>query len=220
MSFHFGISLVYAQSDNTIELKNYTMNISIKIQITKVLAAILLVTAGIPISILAKEKPANRSYNNNTYRRISIRGNVDVTIIQTKSEGISYAEDNSGNVKVIQNGDMITITSTSQITSKLLIYVNDIYRIEAMDNVVLKTEGKITTKFLQIFLKGNAQAYVYSMTESLYTAISDNAKLRLSGTTNNYRQAISKAPKLNMEELIISDSNSTSKSMHTFLSYF
>lgn len=202
--FPFGTSLVHRQSYHKTKINIDTMNKVIKMQIVKIFTAILLTTTTTPVHLFAARKPVKQT-NDTLYRKISIQGNVQVILIQRQYEGLSYTDDNTGSVKVVKHGDLLRISGNSKAYCKLFLYVNDIYRIEAMDNVHIKTEGRLKTKFLQIFLKGNAKADIYTNTESLYTSISDNAHLKLSGSTTDHRQAIVPTPNLNLDDFEILD---------------
>jgi hypothetical protein len=120
-------------------------------------------------------------------------------LVQRPTVGIAYADDNAGSAKVTQQGEILRITSLDKEKCKLIVYVNDIYRIEADQNVVVKTEAKLTTKFLQIILKGNASADISTSCEGLYTEILDNSTLKLKGNTNRHTLIMGKAPNLTMD---------------------
>jgi len=128
-----------------------------------------------------------------------IKGNVEVMLVQRPAIGISFSDDNAGSVKVIQQGEALRITGIDNEKCKLVIYVNDIYRIEADQNAVVKTEAKLSTKFLQIILKGNAFADINTSSEGLYTEILDNSTLKLQGNTNRHTLVMGKAPNLTID---------------------
>ncbi|WP_406826224.1 GIN domain-containing protein [Pedobacter sp. KACC 23697] len=144
------------------------------------------------------------------FKTISVKGNVEVTIIQCDHAGISYGDDNTGTVKVTQNGDHLKIISTSTEKAKLTVYVKDFYRIEGSENAIVKTEGKLITKYLQIFLTGNAYAEINTSSEGLYTVISDHADLKLSGSTDNHTLVMGKSPKLTIDKFAALKTNISS----------
>jgi Putative auto-transporter adhesin, head GIN domain len=174
------------------------MKISIKTLIT-VVSAVLTLTATLPNHLWAAEKNRTLIYKFQNFRRIVIKGNIEVILVQRPTVGVSYADDNAGSVKVTQQGEVLRITSLDKEKCKLIIYVNDIYRIEADENAVVKTEAKLTTKFLQIILKGNAVADINTSSEGLYTEILDNSTLKLKGTTNLHTLVMGKAPNLTID---------------------
>ncbi|MDQ0965500.1 superfamily II helicase [Flavobacterium sp. W4I14] len=175
------------------------MKTSIKTLIATSLTAIVLSSAVFTTSISATEKVPDAILKISPFKRISVKGNVEVTIIQRNNPGISYTDDNTGAAKVMQDGDNLKITSISTDKAKLTIYVNDFYRIEASENAIVKTEGKLRTKYLQIFLKGNAHAEINTSSEGLYTVISDQADLKLSGSTDQHTLVMGKSQKLTID---------------------
>ncbi|WP_231460155.1 GIN domain-containing protein [Pedobacter sp. Leaf132] len=176
------------------------MKTSIKTLFATSLTVITLTTSVFSTSLMANEKkPVTTVSAPSNFKRISVQGNVEIKIVQRKSEAVTYAEDNLGKAKITQEGDLLKITSSDKEVSKITVYVADIYRIEAADNAVVKTEGKIKAKFLQVFLKGNAHAVINSSTEGLYTVIKDDADLKLSGATDNHTVIMGDTQKLTMD---------------------
>jgi len=186
------------------------MKTSIKTLIATSLTAIVLSSAVFTTSVSAIEKEPDAILKISAFKRISVKGNVEVTIIQRSNPGISYTDDNTGTAKVMQDGDNLKITSTSTEKAKLTVYVNDFYRIEASENAIVKTEGKLRTKYLQIFLKGNAHAEINTSSEGLYTVISDQADLKLSGSTDNHTLVMGKSQKLTIDRFAALKTNISS----------
>ena len=162
-------------------------------------SAVIALTATLPNNLSATEKNTTILYKIQNFRRIVIKGNVEVMLVQRPAIGISFADDNTGNVKVTQQGEVIRISGLDKEKCKLVIYVNDIYRIEADQNAVVKTEAKLSTKFLQIILKGNAFADINTSSEGLYTEILDNSILKLKGNTNRHTLVMGKASNLTID---------------------
>eukprot|EP01012_Entosiphon_sulcatum_P007309 TRINITY_DN13680_c0_g2_i1.p1 TRINITY_DN13680_c0_g2~~TRINITY_DN13680_c0_g2_i1.p1 ORF type:complete len:212 (+),score=29.26 TRINITY_DN13680_c0_g2_i1:35-637(+) len=186
------------------------MKTSIKTLIATSLTAIVLSSAVFTTSVSATEKEPVTLAKIKAFKRISVNGNVELTIIQNNNPSVAYTDDNNGTAKIIQDGDNLKITSTSVEKTKLIIYVNDIYRIEALENAVVKTEGKLRTKYLQIFLKGNAHAEINTSTEGLYTVIADNADLKLSGSTDNHTLVMGNSQKLTIDRFAALKTNISS----------
>lgn len=186
------------------------MKTSIKTLIATSLTAIVLSSAVFTTSVSATEKEPVTIAKIKAFKRISVSGNVELTIIQNNNPSVSYTDDNNGTAKIIQDGDNLKITSTSIERTKLIIFVNDIYRIEALENAVVKTEGKLRTKYLQIFLKGNAHAEINTSTEGLYTVIADNADLKLSGSTDNHTLVMGNSQKLTIDRFAALKTNISS----------
>jgi hypothetical protein len=186
------------------------MKTSIKTLIATSLTAIVLSSAVFATSVSATEKEPVTISKISAFKRISVKGNVELTIVQRNAAGVSYTDDNTGTAKIMQDGDNLKITSTSTDKTKLTVYVNDIYRIEASENAVVKTEGKLRTKYLQIFLKGNAHAEINTSTEGLYTVIADEADLKLSGSTDNHTLVMGNSQKLTIDRFAALKTNISS----------
>jgi hypothetical protein len=186
------------------------MKTSIKTLIATSLTAVVLSSALFTTSVSATEKEPDAILKISAFKRISVKGNVEVTIIQRSNPGISYTDDNTGTAKVMQDGDNLKITSISTDKAKLTVYVNDFYRIEASENAIVKTEGKLRTKYLQIFLKGNAHAEINTSSEGLYTVIADNADLKLSGSTDQHTLVMGKSQKLTIDRFAALKTNISS----------
>jgi len=172
------------------------------------LALVLSTSAVLSANANENIKPVHASKALN-FKRIKVKGNVELTIIQGKRTGISYADENTGKVKVMQSGDGLEITSLDNSTAKLTIYVNEIYRIHAMDNAKVKTQGKINTQYLQVFLSGNASLDLNSQTEGLYTVIEDHADLTLSGSTGDHMLVMGKGQKLIMDKFVAANTKTS-----------
>ncbi|GAA4201904.1 hypothetical protein GCM10022289_15980 [Pedobacter jeongneungensis] len=186
------------------------MKTSIKTLIATSLTAIVLSSAVFTTSVSATEKEPVKISKIAAFKRISVKGNVELTIVQRNAAGVSYTDDNTGTAKIMQDGDNLKITSTSIEKTKLTVYVSDIYRIEASENAVVKTEGKLSTKYLQIFLKGNAHAEINTNTEGLYTVIADEADLKLSGSTDNHTLVMGNSQKLTIDKFAALKTNISS----------
>lgn len=187
------------------------MKTSIKTLIATSLTAIVLTSTAFATSVMAAEqKPTAVSASATPFKRVIVKGNVEITLVQRQNEGVTYADDNIGKAKITQEGNVLRITSADKDVAKLVVYVNDIFRIEASENAVVKTNGKIKSKYLQIFLSGNAQADINSATEGLYTVISGNSDLKLSGSTDNHTLIMGKTPKLTINRFAALKTNISS----------
>ena len=175
------------------------MKTSISTLAKSLMAAVVLSTSIFTTTVMATEKQPVKISAPKNFNKVVVSGNVEVTLIQNGTEGISYADDNTGKVKVIQDGSALKITSADNQVAKVIVYVKSIYRVMAGENAVVKTEGKLTVTNLQVLLSGNAVAKINSKTESLYTVISDQSDLKLSGTTESHSLVMGSTPKLNLD---------------------
>ncbi|WP_406825647.1 GIN domain-containing protein [Pedobacter sp. KACC 23697] len=175
------------------------MKTSIKTLTKSILAAIVLTSAIFSTSVMAGEKQPIKMSAPKNIQQVLVSGNVEVTLVQGAKESISYDENNTGKVKVIQDGHALKINSVDGSMAKITLYVKNIFRIQASENAVIKTTGKLDTKYLQLFLKGDAVAEINSNTESLYTVIEGRADLKLSGATQEHILVMGSTPKLNLD---------------------
>ncbi|MCX2492604.1 DUF2807 domain-containing protein [Pedobacter sp. PF22-3] len=175
------------------------MKTSIKTLTKSVLAAIILTSAIFSTNVMAGEKQPVKMSAPKNISQVIVSGNVEITLIQGQKESVSYNDDNNGTVKVIQDGHALKINSVDGNIAKITVYVKNIYRVQASENAVVKTTGKLDTKYLQLFLKGDAVAEINSNTESLYTVIEGRADLKLSGATQEHILVMGSTPKLNLD---------------------
>ncbi|WP_316824742.1 GIN domain-containing protein [Pedobacter miscanthi] len=175
------------------------MKTSIKILTKSLLAAMVLTSSIFTTNVLADEKQPTKVSVPSNFSKVSVSGNVEVTLVQGPREGISYNDDNAGKVKAIQDGYTLKISSESKEVAKVTVYVKNIYRVQASENAVVKTTGKLDTKYLQVFLKENAMVEINSNTESIYTVIEGNSDLKLKGATQNHILVMGKTQKLNLD---------------------
>ncbi|WP_025141842.1 GIN domain-containing protein [Pedobacter jeongneungensis] len=176
------------------------MKAYLKSQIAMVSVLILLLTYIFPTTASAVEDKPIKTEKIAPFRKILIKGNIEVILIQRPDVGISYADDNEGNARVTQQGEILSITGTSTVLGKIIVYVNELYRIEADENAMVKTQGILSVKFLQIILKGNAIADIYTTSQELYTAIYDKSELYLRGNTDKHFLFMDKNPKLTFDQ--------------------
>lgn len=197
---------------NTINnpLNQNIMKTLIKTLIASSLTAIVLTTSLFAGNVSALEIRPEKSISVGNIKRVYVQGNVEVLLIQSNAKGVSYTDDNTGTAKVTQDGDILRITSADGSLAKLVVYVNDIYRIDASGNAVIKTQGKLNVKYLQVFMKGNAHADLNTSTEGLYTVINENADLKLSGSTDDHTLVMSKTPKLTIDKFAALKTNISS----------
>ncbi len=175
------------------------MKTSIKTLTKSVLTAIALTSAIFSTSVMAHEKQPIKISTPKDIQQVIVSGNVEITLVQGEKESVSYNEDNTGKVKVIQDGYALKISSTDGNVAKITVSVKNIFRVQASDNAVVKTSGKLNSKYLQLFLNGDAVAAIDSNTEGLYTVIEDRADLKLSGATQDHILVMGSTPKLNLD---------------------
>lgn len=118
--------------------------------------------------------------------KVVVRGNVKVYIIQGKNESVSMEEQYMDQVSIKQVGTSLMIAGNTKDPIEVTVHVNDIYRIDAADEAVVSTLGKLKLKNLQVFLRDEAVAKINTNTESLYTLVNQGANLILKGSTDHH----------------------------------
>jgi len=113
------------------------------------------------------------------FNRIIVSGNVEILLVSRPTVGIHYADDNEGRVNVTQQGNVLRIYRGSTAQTKVVVSISNIYRIEAQDDSIVRSDGLLTAKFLQIIMKGNAKADVNVNVEGLYSEITERSVLKL-----------------------------------------
>jgi hypothetical protein len=138
-----------------------------------------------------------------SFNRIQITGNVTVIISQGFRERVTADGDyNRPNVSVRKKGYTLIINSTAAEPITINVSVVDLQRIDASNDVVVRTAGKIQVQHLQVLLKDQAVAEVDANTESLYTYIRGNADLKLSGTTQDHIVSKDGMSKLTLQNFV------------------
>lgn len=119
--------------------------------------------------------------------KIVVNGNVELFVVQAPTESIKvYDSYYSKNALVQQKDDVLRISSFEKETLTVTVYVRNISVIEAADNAVIKTFGKVNFLSLDVVLKDKAVAEINANTVNLYTSVTDNASLKLSGITDEH----------------------------------
>jgi len=137
-----------------------------------------------------------------TFNKILITGNVKLIVAQGAKESVSVDGDyDQSKTSIKKRGYTLVINSSESTPVTIRVSVKDLQRIDASNSVNVVTSGKIDVKYLQVFLKDDAKADVKANTESLYTYITGNADLKLSGATQDYTSLKDKLSKLNQENL-------------------
>lgn len=119
-------------------------------------------------------------------KKVIVKGNLKVFVVQSQSEWISLDEEDRDLVSIKQVGNTLTVGTLVDRPISITLYVKDIYRIDAANQACVKTIGKFNVKYLQVMLKDNATARIKADTRSIYTVINDKADLELLGTSEKH----------------------------------
>lgn len=149
-----------------------------------VFAAILLTSSSIATLAAGKielVKPAKG------FKKIWVSGNVKIILTQSEKEGVFVDEDfNAEKTSVLSKGETLYVNSFERQQVIIRVSMKDLLRIQAAGMAVVVTDNNFNLKCLQVILSQSAVAKVNAVTGSLYTNISDDAKLRMSGTTDQH----------------------------------
>ena len=119
--------------------------------------------------------------------RIWVAGNVKIVLTQSDKEGVFVDENfNANNTSVLRRGETLFINSTESNQVTVNVSVKDLQRIEAAGGSVVVTKGNFDVKYLQLFLSQSATAKINSRVGSLYTVISEDAVLKMSGSSDEH----------------------------------
>jgi len=138
-------------------------------------------------------------------KKVVVTGNTVVYLIQGKRDWVSVEGIAMDKVSIKQIGHTLTIHSSEADPVVLTVYVKDIYRIDASGQAKVSTTGNFNLQNLQVMLKDKATARVRATTESLYTAVGDNAKLELVGKTNRHIVKANGTDQLKMDKFAALD---------------
>lgn len=166
---------------------------------TSLVAIVLLSSVG-GLTASAALVTITKAVANPDIKKVVVLGNVKVTLVQNKSEFVTMDELYLDKVSVKQVGQTLTISSTEKLPVSVTIYIKDIYRISVADQASVRTAGKCNFTNLQVIVKDDAIARVKAITQSLYTVISDRAKLELLGSTVNHISKMSGIAKIELNK--------------------
>ncbi|WP_449435858.1 GIN domain-containing protein [Pedobacter steynii] len=125
--------------------------------------------------------------NSTGINKIWVAGNVKLVLSQNDKEGVFVNENfDANNTSVLRSGQTLYINSTESHQVTINISVKDLQRIEAAGSSVVVTKGNFDVKYLQLFLSQSATAKIKSKVGSLYTVISEDAVLKMSGSSDEH----------------------------------
>ena len=132
--------------------------------------------------------------------KIEVKGNVEVILVQAPVESVKvYDSYYSKNALVQQNDGVLRISSFQKETLTVAVYVRNLSAIEAGDNAVISTYGKINLLGLAVNLSGNAKATINANTIDLTTDLRDNSSLNLGGSTTAYFATLGSKAQMSLE---------------------
>jgi hypothetical protein len=144
--------------------------------------------------------------------KIVANGNVEIILIQSPTESVKvYDSYYAKNALVQRENGTLRISSFQKETLTVAVYVSNISTIEANGNASIKTVGKVNFLSLDVKLTDQATANINATTLALYTSVTNNARLTLSGSADEHYAVLGSQAKLNMDQF-----NSSSTSLNAF----
>ncbi len=168
------------------------MKIAIKNLLVTVLGVTVMTSAAFatPTNELVTATKANKMTilkETKNITKILATGNVEVFVMQAPVESISVFDSYySKNALVQQKDGVLRISSFEKEPLTVTVYVRNLSAIEATDNAVVKTYGKVNFLSLDLILSNNAKAEINANTVNLFSTVKDNASLKLSGSTTEH----------------------------------
>lgn len=133
--------------------------------------------------------------------KIVVSGNVELIVLQSATQQVKiYDNYYSKNALVQEENGVLRISSFQKEKLTVAVYVSNLSSIEAGDQSVVRTLGKVNFLDLNVVLKDEAKAEINSNTVSLTTTVKDNATIKLSGQTVDYNALVSVKAKINMDQ--------------------
>ena len=169
------------------------------------LVAVILSASLFSLNASAATVNFDKSNPDNEIKKLVVSGNTNVLLVQSHSQAVKMDDQDMSKVSVKQIGHTLTISSNESQPVNVIVYVNDIYRIDASDKAVVNTAGKFNVTDLQIMLKDDAKARVKTNTKSIYTVVNDRANLKLIGTTENHISQTNKLAKVDVNKFAASN---------------
>lgn len=149
----------------------------------------------------------------NGFNKIWVSGNVKLILTQSTKEGVFVDENyNKEITSVMSNGQTLFINSMSLEQVVIRISIKDLQRIEAAGSSVVVTKNVFDVKCLQVILSQNATAKVQAVAGSLYTNVQGDAKLKMSGATDQHTFLVSNPKNVKLENLLCLSTNGKSAS--------
>ena len=162
------------------------MKTSLKRLLTATLTVFVLSATVLHSTAEAKVKKLTMSATKVDIKKVIVTGNTKVILVQSSKEWVALEDDMMDKVAIRQEGDILRISSAEETPVTVVVYVKNPYRVDASNTSTVDTRGNFKLKYLQLILKDSAKACIKATTESLYTAINDQSKLELLGTTQSH----------------------------------
>ena len=143
--------------------------------------------------------------------KIVVSGNVELILVQDVIDYVKLKQTNFTNIPVVQekNG-FLHINSYNKDKLTVVVHLKNLSDIVVEDKSTVKTYGSLYLLDLHIVLRNQAKADFNANTISLSTSVSGDAKLNLTGTTENYDAKMSDTAGLNLEGFVAKNTSISS----------
>jgi hypothetical protein len=148
--------------------------------------------------------------NVSSIRKIIVKGNAKIVLVQKDKESVNVLESidsAKSNIKMVGNTLMVVSTEESPIT--VMVYVRDLFRVEAFDNANISVRGQLNLPYLQVLLHDNAKASINVISKGVYSVIDDKSTLKLKGVSNEHIVLRSKISRIQMDNFVCVSTTST-----------
>lgn len=116
------------------------------------------------------------------FNKIWVSGKVKLILVQGQEEGVrGLLNYNPEMTSVQQQGQTLIINTMEREYVTLEITLKELHRIEAYGESTVTTVKNFNTKNLQLFLSQSAVAKIKTKADHIYTVVSDDAVLKVSG---------------------------------------
>jgi hypothetical protein len=204
--------------ENLKNLKHKDMKTAIKTLFATALTAIVLTSSA--FTTFAKEGDKNPSAVSTISgtTMIKVTGNLKVYLTQGTKEGFRVETDQTeAKVSFKREGNKLFINSTGDETTTVYLTVNDLKRIDASENAIVKSTGRFNLPVLQVFVQDNAKVDVNVVAQDVYTVTKDASTLKLSGSAERHVSVIADASKINVNQFAALKTVSSSPVFHADL---
>lgn len=177
------------------------MKTSIKTIIALSLAALTFTSSNIYANPIKKPtRVSATAVSVSSIKKLYISGNVEVTLVQNKNAKVLFTNEGTTEAVVKKLGDNLYISSKENTSgAKVVLYVDDVYRIDAAEDASVNISGNLKLDYLQLYLKDNANIAINAHTKGLFSSLKDAAKLNLTGSTENYTVNMDKSARISID---------------------
>jgi osmotically-inducible protein OsmY len=168
-----------------------------KLRITKMLALTVLAFVVIIITSSGKGKAAEKAVAPTEYKKVKnifkivVEGNVDLYITQGIEENLKVYDRKQADVQL--NNGVLQISSFRKERLAVAVTIKNLSAIEASGTAKVRSMNEISTVNLEIQLDGHADAKIEAQAISISSYLSGQAKLELSGESENQHLGLSGA---------------------------